>query len=193
MKGINKSMNEGLFDKILNKGNNQQPNNDVEKAQPKDKDELKKVIKKFWDEKNYDAIANIDTSLITDMSFLFEETLGKEDATKFNVDISKWDVAKVTDMHGMFRSCETFNQPIGNWDISNVKNVYWMFTESCKALCQPLNKWNKFNNFDLSKMYSDTDDAADYRHKYFNFGASPDIFGMLTCPAMKLKYFPESV
>merc|ERR1712032_1517731 len=42
-------------------------------------------------------------------------------------DISKWDVSKVTDMHGMFIRATSFNRDISNWDVSSVINMIRMF------------------------------------------------------------------
>jgi len=41
--------------------------------------------------------------------------------SKFNRDISNWDVKSVTDMSGMF-SFSKFNIDISEWDVSNVEN-----------------------------------------------------------------------
>ena len=46
--------------------------------------------------------------------------------SKFNDDISNWDVSNVTDMGSMFSSSK-FNGDISNWDVSNVKFKLAMF------------------------------------------------------------------
>ena len=63
---------------------------------PKDNDEFRKLIKR-WPRLfgNNCSLNWIDTSKITDMSDIFEKS-------KFNGDISKWDVSNVTNMKGMF-------------------------------------------------------------------------------------------
>jgi surface protein len=50
-------------------------------------------------------------------------------ASRFNKDISKWDVGKVENMRGMFVNSH-FHQDIGNWNVSNVKNMSYMFFAS---------------------------------------------------------------
>ena len=65
-------------------------------VQPKTKDELKKIIEDTIKEQGFNCDLNfIDTSLIKDMSRLFSRS-------KFNGDISKWDVSKVKKMTCMF-------------------------------------------------------------------------------------------
>ena len=71
-------------------------------AVPKDKNELKKIIKFY--SKNYPnySLDWLNVSRITDMSRLFEET-------EYDGDISKWDTSNVTDMFHMFHDAKKFN------------------------------------------------------------------------------------
>ena len=92
-------------------------------VQPKNKVELMKIIKDAIKEQGYNCDLNfIDTSKITDMSYLFYNT-------KFNGDISQWDVSNVKDMEHMLGGT-TFNGDISKWDVSNVENMSAMFAES---------------------------------------------------------------
>ena len=81
----------------------------VYSCQPKTKEELKNIIKKRIREQGPNCDLNdINTSLITDMSYLF-------DYSKFNGNISKWNVSNVKDMIGMFAYSE-FNKDISSWN-----------------------------------------------------------------------------
>ena len=65
-------------------------------CQPKTKEELKEIIKERMKTNGPDCDLNdIDVSLVKDMSFLFCRS-------KFNGDISKWDVSNVESMDSMF-------------------------------------------------------------------------------------------
>ncbi len=138
--------------------------------QPKDKKELIKLIE---DKIKFNKI---DTSLITDMSGLFENSrLRKFDgietwdtsnvvnmesmfeyAVYFNHNINNWNVSKVRDMSDMFMDAKRFNQPLDSWNTSNVKNMSRMFWRA-KSFNQNINNWNTSNAEDMSYMFYETD------------------------------------
>ena len=104
---------------------------------PKTKEELKELVNKLIKERGNEADLNdIDTSEITDMSYMFTYS-------KFNGDISNWDVSKVKNMGYMFwdSSFTAKNGDISNWDVSNVKNMSYMF--NCSPLEKNPPKWYK--------------------------------------------------
>ena len=117
------------------------------KYHPKDKDELMDLLDKLIKERGYEGDFNdIDTSEITDMSMLF--TFSR---TKFNGDISDWDVSKVKDMRFMF--CDTkFNKDISNWDVSSCENMYNMFY-GCNDFNYDLNNWDVSKVKDMMGMF----------------------------------------
>ena len=50
------------------------------------------------------------------------------DESKFNGDISKWNVSKVENMSSMFAHSD-FNKDISKWNVSKVEHMSCMFTE----------------------------------------------------------------
>ena len=127
---------------------------------PETKKELQDIIdKRIREEGNEVDFNDIDVSKITNMSHLFEGTKFNGDISswdvsnvkdmsfmfwecpKFNSDISEWDVSNVTDMHSMFYECIKFNQDISKWDVSNVTNMHSMFWK-CKKFNQDLSNWD---------------------------------------------------
>ena len=90
-------------------------------------------------------VVNYDTSNITDMSNLFNEF-------KYNIDISHWNTAKVTNMSHMFYKARNFNSPLESWNTSKVTNMSYMFYEA-RAFNQPLNSWNTSNVTKMNGMF----------------------------------------
>ncbi|CAD7972309.1 unnamed protein product [Amoebophrya sp. A25] len=78
-----------------------------------------------------------DLSKIGDLSNLF----ARSDRSRFNLDISGWDVSGATDMRCMFQSCCDFDQDISAWDVSRVRNMEKLF-ESARSFNRDLGNWN---------------------------------------------------
>lgn len=108
--------------------------NKVYKYKPKNKDELKKLVRD-----SSIHLGDIDTSLITDMNELFLYSTRKDFSG-----INEWDTSKVTDMGAMFFGSD-FNEEL-SFDTSNVSNMDSMFYR-CK-------KFNKSLDLDTSKVTS---------------------------------------
>ena len=139
-------------------------------VQPKNKTELKKIIKDAFTRKQYD-LNFIDTSKIADMSELFININHNFDVSKWDVsnvtnmnhmffycknfdcDLSNWDVSNVTDMNSMFAFCNKFDCDLSNWDVSNVTCMYRMFfcCENFKG--KGLENWDVSNVTDMASMF----------------------------------------
>lgn len=63
--------------------------------------------------------------------------------SKFNGDISQWDVSNVENMEGMFER-SNFNRDISKWDVSSVKHMTSMFKGSPLEGIEP--DWYKERN-----------------------------------------------
>jgi len=139
---------------------------------PQTKDELQTAVD-MWIEYNdnanstYGEINTWDTSLITDMSYLFMDKAFNDDISNwdvssvtnmgdmffgsgFNNDISGWDVSNVTNMHGMFDTSE-FNGDISNWDVSNVTKMGDMFART--PFNQDLSDWDVSSVTNMAYMF----------------------------------------
>ena len=107
--------------------------------------------------KNGDDVSKVVTSLITDMSDIFNpgriykitQATYKNFKT-FNQDISSWDTSNVTNMSTMFVNAKSFNQDIGSWDTSNVTDMSAMFYNAT-SFNQDIGSWNTSN---VTTMYS---------------------------------------
>jgi len=125
----------------------------VSQFKPADKDELQTAIDKWYDlandgsatavttANNYDGSEYFgnpntwDTSLITDLSFLFF----KKDQEN-HPDIGTWNVSKVTNMQGTF-SNSRFNGELKDWNVASVKDFSYTFANNV-VFNQPLERWN---------------------------------------------------
>ena len=83
---------------------------------------------------------------VTSMSSMFQDS-------KFNQDISTWDVSRVTDMEFAFRRSD-FNQDISTWDVSRVTNMRGMFSDT--EFNQDISTWDVSRVTDMSFMFSNS-------------------------------------
>ena len=120
-----------------------------DKVQPKTKEQLKQLINYAFKHNIYD-LNFIDTSEITDMSWLFENV-------KHNFDVSDLDVSNVTDMNNMFYCCNNFNCDLSNWDVSNVTDMYSMFTACENFKGKGLENWDVSKVKDMNYMFNGCD------------------------------------
>ncbi|OEJ15224.1 hypothetical protein BFL38_13010 [Brachyspira hampsonii] len=139
----------------------------MNKHKPATKEELKKLV--FTDGIK---LSDVDTSLITDMSELFQKSERKDfegiedwdtsnvenmswmfrECLSFNQPLDKWDTSNVTNMSGMFSLAKTFNQNINNWNVSKVEDMSYMFN-ACDSFNQPLNDWDVSNVKTMEAMF----------------------------------------
>jgi surface protein len=91
-----------------------------------------------------EPIGNWDVSNVTNMNFMFAESM-------YNHPLQDWNVSNVIAMQGMFMGNTAFNQPIGNWDVSNVATMSHMFKESIYNY--PLQEWDVSNVEDMDEMF----------------------------------------
>ena len=126
-----------------------------------DNDKLVNVVQEWLidpkkTKEKYGHISEWDTSQVTDMRGLFypryRNNKTKIDNTKFNENLSKWDVSSVIYMDFMFKGCIEFNQDITKWDVSSVENFSYMFC-GCTNFNQDISKWNVSNVRNMDFMF----------------------------------------
>lgn len=116
-------------------------------------------------------LSKVVTTIVKDMSWLFEiGTIGEASYT-FNEDISSWDVSNVTNMDDMFRGAYSFNQDIGNWDVSSVRSMARMF-EGASAFNQDVGNWDVSNVTNISGMFSNASNASKFNQDISNWDVS---------------------
>ena len=116
----------------------------VSVVRPYNKEELRKIIKFYSNYYTHESLNWLDVSNITDMSYLFSNTI-------FDGNISKWNVSNVRNMSYMF-SDSLFNSYISNWDVSNVTDTAYMFEHS--KFNQDISKWDVSNVVTMEGMFS---------------------------------------
>ena len=114
---------------------------------PSSKAELRSIIEQELKRQGPDADLNfIDTSEITDMSYLFKRAYDKvyvDDSVVFyirDIKIDRWDVSNVTNMYAMFSGQMHFNCNLSVWDVRNVENLDFAFHGCSKLRCD-LSGW----------------------------------------------------
>ena len=93
--------------------------------------------------------ANLDTSLVTDMSYAFQNS-----TVNFNnIVLNNWDMSQVTDVSRMFQgSVLTGNLMATNWDLSQVTDLSYMF-QGCQVSTVSVNNWQVGSVTDASYMF----------------------------------------
>ena len=125
-------------------------------CQPTTKDELKEIIDNRISKEGYNCDLNdIDTSLITYMSFLFC-------GANFNGDISRWNVSNVENMSYMFGH-SNFNGDISKWDVSKVENMSYMFFKS--KFNGDISKWKINKDCNVNSIFHECSIKDEYKPK----------------------------
>jgi surface protein len=108
--------------------------------------------------KKYAKLSLLDVSEITDFNYLFEEgfNFNKARESKYDVDISGWELTNAKSMKGMFKYCTRFNEDLSSWApyLVNVTNMEYMFFE-CTNFNQNLSSWGPYlgNVINMGHMF----------------------------------------
>lgn len=88
-----------------------------------------KELKTLVDDPNV-YLGDLDVSAITDMSFLFEDSLRMDFSG-----IEKWDMRNVSSIDGMFANAQFFSHDISNWQLDSVPLQNKSFNSFIKNIC----------------------------------------------------------
>ena len=103
-----------------------------------------------------EEIANLDTSNITDMSYMFYTNNMLQ-----SLDLSNFDVSNVTNMGGMFQNCyKLSNLYLGTFDTSKVTSMNRMF-EGCKLLVT-IKKLDAIKSIGVNGIFDDCLSLKDF-------------------------------
>jgi len=115
---------------------------------PETWEDLMNIVGKLINERGeYANLNDIDTSQIEKMNYLFGNS-------KFDGNISEWDVSNVKYMIGMFNGSRFTgkNGDISKWDVSNVKDMRSMFEDS--VFDGDISEWKVNDNVKTSAMFN---------------------------------------
>ena len=123
-------------------------------CQPKDRDELRKILEEqLAKDKNAD-LNDIDVSQIRD--FGAKRNMGLfEGLDPHNIKIDKWNMSNAIDMNCMFYECINFDCYLGDWDVSNAKTMMGLFYKCEKFEGNGLENWNVSSDTVLYSMFMD--------------------------------------
>ena len=94
---------------------------------------------------------HLNTKRVTHMEWAFVSDIGEAQyLSKFNGDISCWDVSNVLNMTGMFLGSQ-FDGDISNWDVGRVKWMSCMFRHS--KFNGDISRWDTGSVVDMTQMF----------------------------------------
>ena len=167
--------------------------------------------------KTIQGLENLDTSQVTDMSWMFDDCWGLTNldlshfntsqvadmsdmfsncSSLINLDLSNFDTSQVTDMSWMFYGCENLtNLDISQFDTSQVINMAGMFSycQSLKSL--DVSSWDTSQVTDMSSMFAESDlKSLDVSH--FNTSQVTNMkemfYGCANLPSLDVSHFDTS-
>jgi surface protein len=146
----------------------------------------------------YGQIEDWNTSLVTDMSWLFSSAYG------FDADISKWNVENVTTMYKMFWYAQSFNQNLSDWNPRKCMNFIGMFWNAFQKKGHSNGSWLVSSAFAIALEHNariDTPPAGTTAHghkgEYFfstdvpSGGQRGDFFNLVDAKALPKKQYPS--
>ncbi|MCV3739958.1 BspA family leucine-rich repeat surface protein [Lentilactobacillus hilgardii] len=121
--------------------------------------------------KSITGMDNLDTSRVTDMSYMF---LGDSKLT--TLDVSKFDTSKVTDMSYMFADNRSLTDlDVSNFNTSNVLDMQNMFQDASSLTSLNVSNFNTSNTTDMRMMFFGTSKVTSLDVSKFDTRKSTDM------------------
>jgi len=99
----------------------------------------------------YIDTSKLDTSRVTNMSYMFSESSNLK-----SLDVSNWDTSKVTNMSNMFAKASGLTSlDVSRWDTRNVRNMLSMFREASSLTSLDVSRWNTSQVSTTAYMFQD--------------------------------------
>ena len=157
--------------------------------------------------KTIENLDKIDTSYVTNMSYMFSncKALTKVDLSNFDIsnatntagmfnkcqaltelDVSNFDTSKVTNMASMFNNCQALTElDVSNFDTSHVTNMASMFYK-CQALTElDVSNFNTDLTIDMNQMFFYCQALTELDVSNFNTSSVTNMFYMFShCQAL---------
>ena len=147
---------------------------------PNPKEQLQSIIEQELERQGPDADLNfIDTSEITDMSYLFVNY-----NTIRNIKIDQWDTSNVSNMKGVFFGCRKFNCDLSRWNVGNLKITAYMFS-GCQNFNCDLSDWDVSNVTNMERMFAN---CTKFKSDLSGWDVSKVIYKaemFVSCPKMR--------
>lgn len=119
-------------------------------------------------------VSSLDTSDVTDMSFMFYEC----DSLK-SLDVSRFSTGSVSTMKGMFRFCKWLRQlDVSRFNTRNVTDMSCMFSGCASLRALDLNNFNTGNVTDMSYMFEGCQSIVSLDLRKFNTTKVEDMISM---------------
>ena len=128
-------------------------------------------------------LENLNTSQVTDMSFMFSMREGEEygdyQTNLASLDVGNFDTSNVTSMAGMFRGCTRLTSlDVSHFDTSNVTNMRGIFS-GCRSLTSlDVSHFDTSNVTDMAAMFSGCRSLTSLDVSHFDTSNVTNMAGM---------------
>ncbi len=131
----------------------------------------------YFADVEYLDLSGLDTSKMTDMSYMFYKLAKLE-----YLDISSFDTSNVTNMNGMFDHCIKLKTlDLSNFNTSSVTEMSGLFSEMFALEDLNISSFDTKNVIDMSGMFEKCGDLKSLDLSFFNTSNVTNMSGMFSC------------